>query len=127
MEVCPVLVLPPEDLSAVKKTQLDHYTFNWPKVDLQTGKKSTTQAIALGVGSIFNHSRNPNVGFHLDLGLETITYTTLRDVEAGEELCISYGPTLWFDDADGGEDAAQRQETAMDVLGCIELELDARR
>lgn len=119
-----MLVFPPEDLSAITTTRINHYTYRWPWRDAHTGGETTTQALALGIGSIFNHSRNQNVGFCLNVEQETITYTTIRDIEAGEELCLSYGPRLWFDDVDGDEDLAEPQETAEDVLGCFELEED---
>ena len=60
----------------------------------------TTQAVALGLGSLFNHSTlNSNVGWIRDLSHQMIVYRALKDVSAGEELCINYGK-LWFADAD---------------------------
>ena len=48
----------------------------------------TAQAIILGLGSMFNHSElHQNVGWERDIEQELVRYTTLRDVEAGEELC----------------------------------------
>lgn len=50
---------------------------------------------------MFNHSTfQQNVGWERDLENLLITYITLRDVEKGEELCISYGPRLTFKDTD---------------------------
>jgi len=76
-------------------------------------------ALALGWGSLYNHSNKPNVSFSIDTSSESITYTTCRDVEPDEELCIFYGHQLWFDNADavacdsqigqGDEDAAASQ------------------
>jgi len=100
---------------------LAHYTYTWPaegdviipndQESFSSGSeqsasraKISRQALALGLGSMFNHKRRPNVGWARDIPRQTIRYYTLRDVEEGEELCISYGPKLWFDDADGPED-----------------------
>lgn len=49
-------------------------------------------------GSIFNHAREPNVSYRLDKRLNTIEYTTARQVLTGQELCIYYGSDdkLWF-------------------------------
>lgn len=55
-------------------------------------------ALALGLGSMFNHSNKPNVGFQRDFDGKLIRYITLREIQPGEELCISYGPNLWFPD-----------------------------
>jgi SET domain-containing protein len=60
-----------------------------------------TQAVILGLGSMFNHSiPNQNVGWERDVAKQLMTYTTLRDVKAGEELCISYGQRLTFKDTE---------------------------
>jgi tRNA-specific adenosine deaminase 3 len=50
-------------------------------------------------GSLFNHSESPNVSFLLDTARESIRYTTVKDVEEGEEMCIFYGHKLWFEPA----------------------------
>ena len=100
VETCPVLVFPLSDLSNVSRTVFDHYTFNWPYRDPHADITKRTQAVALGLGSMFNHSRHQNVGFQRHVEDQTITFTTLKDIEPQEELCISYGPSLWFEDAE---------------------------
>ncbi|CAG8481368.1 7800_t:CDS:10 [Ambispora leptoticha] len=47
-------------------------------------------ALALGLGSLFNHSRNNNVGYVRDFEANVIRYYTLCDIESGKELCINY-------------------------------------
>ncbi|OCT54914.1 hypothetical protein CLCR_03210 [Cladophialophora carrionii] len=78
-----------------------------------------TQALALGLGSMFNHStRDQNVGWIRNTETEVIVYTTLRDIKAGEELCISYGSArLWFPDADAQANASERPEDDNDDTG----------
>ena len=65
--------------------------------------------------------RTPNVGWERDIPTQSIRYFTLRDIVEGEELCISYGPMLWFDDADGpsGED-----NTGVNEEDILSLEVD---
>jgi uncharacterized protein len=75
----------------------------------------TTQALALGLGSLFNHSRHQNVGFQRDVQRQCIIYTTLREIAAGEELCISYGSHLWFDDTEGREESPPNDITIEDL------------
>ena len=53
--------------------------------------------LALGLGSLFNHSETPNVDFRRDGPNATIRYYAARDIEQGEELFIFYGSELWFD------------------------------
>lgn len=82
---------------------------------------TTTQAVILGLGSLFNHSTHQqNVGWIRDVPNKLITYKTLRDIKQGEELCISYGDRLTFVDADARlvHDADEEDE---DVLAKIEL------
>lgn len=100
IEVCPVLPLGVEENEQhIKHTSLHHYTYNWP-VFTSDGNKKMTQAIIFGLGSMFNHARDQNVGWKRDLERQVIKYQTLRNVKAGEELCISYGDRLTFKDAD---------------------------
>ena len=69
--------------------------------------------MALGLGSLFNHSRlRQNVGWKRDIFNTCIVYTAIRDIAAGEELCISYGG-LWFEDADG-EEVCEGEEGTID-------------
>lgn len=59
----------------------------------------------MGLGSLFNHSNlRQNVGWKRDIENQVIKYTALRDIAAGEELCISYGNArLWFKDVEADE------------------------
>jgi uncharacterized protein len=79
--------------------------------------KPPRQALALGLGSMFNHKRSPNVAWERNISMQAIRYFTICDIEEGEELCISYGPKLWFIDADGPEEEDIAVAEA-DVLSC---------
>ena len=54
--------------------------------------------LALGVGSLFNHSRKPNLDYRVDPDQPIIRYFAAKTVRAGEELTIFYGDKLWFED-----------------------------
>lgn len=82
VEIAPVVLL---DL----KTQpfpaaIRRLAFNWSK---------THVAIALGYGSLYNHSDQPNLTFKRDPNNLTITFSALRKIETGEQLTISYDYT----------------------------------
>ncbi len=100
--VCPVLLFPapPSDNSgngiSCEREVLNSYTYTWDM---------NTQALSLGLGSMFNHTRVQNVGFTIDKERHLIRYVTLCDVRVDTELCINYGPKLWFDDSEGGMEA----------------------
>ncbi|KAF5389208.1 hypothetical protein D9757_003477 [Collybiopsis confluens] len=92
VEISPVLLFGAEEYEKHGKyTILDHYTFKW---------KAGRFALALGIGSLFNHSNSPNISYFLDPQTDSIRYQTVRDIEQDEELCIFYGHNLWFDPID---------------------------
>ena len=54
----------------------------------------TWVALLLGYGMLYNHSYEANCEYIQD-GPRVITFVTLRDVKAGEELTIDYGEEWW--------------------------------
>lgn len=96
IELSHVIVLNAEDTKAIHKTSLHNYYFLW---DVEKG----TSAIALGFGSLYNHSDDPNTDFEIQPAEELIRFFAVKDIEAGEELCIDYiglkdaGARLWFE------------------------------
>jgi SET domain-containing protein len=83
-----LLVFPSSDETSPEKEVLSHYTYT----------VGLNQALALGLGSLFNHSRDNNVGFVIDKQNLFIRYIAIHDIAEGEELCINYGNNLWFED-----------------------------
>lgn len=59
---------------------LASYCFLW-----DTGR----YALALGYGSLYNHSYQPNARYD-DAGRMTKVFTALRDIAAGEEITVNY-------------------------------------
>ena len=86
IEQAPVIVIPGSELQYIKDTVLNDYYFIWG----QDKDKLKTGAIALGYGSLYNHSYSPNATFnkrHKDLVIE---FKALQDIEEGEEITINY-------------------------------------
>ena len=80
-ERVPVLVFPSEEvLESTENPVLANYVFDWGQ---------GTVALALGFGSMYNHSYSPNARYD-DEGLQTKVFTALRDIESGEEITINY-------------------------------------
>ncbi|KAJ9612063.1 hypothetical protein H2200_003658 [Cladophialophora chaetospira] len=137
VEISPVLIFTEDEVEKhTRHTTLQHYTYPysthqrvayfepesfWPS---ESGR-SMTQALALGLGSMFNHStHDQNVGWLRNTETDVIIYTALRDIKAGEELCISYGSArLWFPDADAQANSTNGAEND-DVGGQTLAELD---
>ncbi len=80
VERVPVLVMPEDEALDPSGTVLANYVFEWGR---------GTVALALGFGSIYNHSYSPNARYD-DVGRLTKVYTALRDILPGEEITINY-------------------------------------
>jgi hypothetical protein len=81
IERVPVLVLP---LGTVTESDgcesLAGYCFMWGQ---------GTVALALGYGSLYNHSFRPNAKYE-DIGQMTKVFTALREIAPGEEVTVNY-------------------------------------
>jgi uncharacterized protein len=92
----PVIVCPNDEYRKLQKTVLRNYYFNW-------GENYDHVAIALGYGSLFNHSYTPNAVFENNLKKETVDFFALKKIKAGEEILVNYNgdpndkKALWFD------------------------------
>ncbi len=97
VEVCPMLVFNTKERELLDQTLLYNYMFLWGDDDSQS-------ALALGYGSLYNHSSAPNVRYLVDYENETLEVHTVRDIAPGEELCFNYNgdPTdttpVWFEE-----------------------------
>ncbi len=79
IEVCPVIRLPTD----IAGPGLDSYVFQW-------GDGGNELAIALGFGSLYNHSPTPNAEFLLRLRHAAIAFRAVREIAAGEQILIDY-------------------------------------
>ena len=99
IERCPMLVVADEQADALA-TGAEGYVFTW-------GDGST--ALALGYGSLYNHSFTPNATT-LETGDELVI-TALEAIPAGAEIFINYTGTdttgVWFDDLTAAEISGQ--------------------
>lgn len=78
IELCELLIL---DYSEAGET-LERYIFEFSKNKV---------ALALGYGSLYNHSENPNAQAELDIKNKKLRILSLRDIYPGEEITINYG------------------------------------
>ncbi len=94
IEICPMLVLSTSQLERIHHSELHDYYFLW-------GEGQDQPAIALGYGSLYNHSPHPNATFSFDYQDETMLITSIRDIQEGEEITLNYHEGLqqeavWF-------------------------------
>lgn len=96
IEICPVIFVPAGEMKTLKKTSLFDYYFLW-------GEDEKSGAIALGYGSIYNHSYQPNARYYVDFKALTIEIFAIKDIEAGEEITFNYNgdpedqSKVWFE------------------------------
>ncbi len=96
IERCPVLVLEKKFTEQIDKTPLYDYYFIW-------GKNDESIAIALGYGSIYNHSFEPNAEYVPNYEDAQLEFYALRDISEGEEILVNYNGTpksekpIWFE------------------------------
>lgn len=79
----PVIVISRDDVRLIRQTRLVSYYFEW-------GDDCDQAAIALGYGSLYNHSYTPNARYVFRESEECLEFIALRDIEAGEEITINY-------------------------------------
>ena len=81
IERVPVLVLPAAEVEEDAGWEgLVGYCFVWGR---------GTLALALGYGSLYNHSYRPNARYE-DEGRQTKLFRALRRIEPGEEITVNY-------------------------------------
>ena len=96
IESVDVIPIPREEMDSIEACILADYYFRW-------GDDGREGAIALGYGSLYNHSYTPNARYvkHFEHG--TIDFIALRDIAAGEEIRTNYNGVpddrkkVWFE------------------------------
>jgi len=83
IEMCPVILIPKKDVSNLRNSILTEYYFYF-------GKDNKLLAVALGFGSIYNHSYEPNATYKKIWKDRTIVFSAIRDVKKGEEITVNY-------------------------------------
>jgi SET domain-containing protein len=82
IERAPIILLPVGEVftRGAPKMVLADYVFKWGK---------DMVAVALGYGSLYNHSYQPNASYD-SAGWRTQVFRAIRDIEAGEEITVNY-------------------------------------
>ena len=91
IEECPVLTLP--ILKGDVTPLLIDYRFNWPQ-----GDEWEEQVVALGFGSLYNHSNNSNAAWISSDARKCFIFYATRDIKEGEEIFVWYGDENYWND-----------------------------
>ena len=94
VERSPVIALPGRQWRHVRRTLLSDFPYEW-----EGGRGDF--ALVLGLGSLYNHSRRPNVENVNRPDLMAVDWVARRAIRRGEELSVDYvsgDPErgLWF-------------------------------
>jgi SET domain-containing protein len=96
IERCPVIEIPGQDASNINKSMLVTYIY-------YLGKKKERLILALGYGSIYNHSYQPNASYKENLKTGIIDFIAIRIIKKGGEITVNYNQgsknksSLWFE------------------------------
>lgn len=93
IEYCPILIIPKNQVDIIHSTVLHDFYFLWDH---------NRAAIALGYGSLYNHSFSPNAEYIMDYSNNRLIVQALQDITAHEEITFNYNgdaeatDALWF-------------------------------
>jgi SET domain-containing protein len=98
IEICPLIIVPKEQILFLDKTILYDYYFLLPD-------DSEKACFPLGYGMLYNHNPEPNAEVVFDLDNNYIQIHCIQPIPAGEEIFINYQntkeeeekPKLWFE------------------------------
>lgn len=97
IESCPVIEVPPNDVSNLADSILITYFY-------YLGKNKDRVFITLGFGSIYNHTYKPNAAYKAQLKDERINFVAIKDIKKDDEITVNYSPEnkksknpLWFE------------------------------
>ena len=100
IERVPVLVMTSDDYAkGLAQTPLKDYCFAWGVDQV---------VLALGYGSLYNHSYKPNARYE-DVGPSTKAFVAIRPIAPGEEITVNYNgkpgsrAKVWFDVLEPGK------------------------
>jgi SET domain-containing protein len=83
IERCPIIEVSKNDTSNLKESILVTYFFYF-------GKNKEQVAIALGFGSIYNHSYKPNATYKIKRKEKIIDFIAIDDIKKNDEITFNY-------------------------------------
>jgi SET domain-containing protein len=110
IERVPMIVMTAKEFEdEVSGSCLSNYCFAWGRNQV---------ALALGYGSIYNHSYAPNARYE-DVGPQTKLFRALRTIEPGEEITVNYNgkpgsrSKVWFKVIENSHPPRRRSRAAL--------------
>lgn len=95
IEQAQIIIIPQEQVKFIDQTNLYNYYFAWA---------DHSAAIALGFGSLYNHSYKPNSFYTKKFDESIVEFIAYRDILKGQEITVNYNngvvddfSPIWFD------------------------------
>src|SRR5207237_1959229 len=101
IETAPIILIPAGEWPHIEPTVLALYSYNFGPTAEQEHA-----AIALGYGSLYNHSYRPNAKYVKDWDKQLIHFVAVRAIAEGEEITVNYNglpedqKPIWFEVSD---------------------------
>lgn len=96
IEECPVIEIAVHDPSNTNEGTLITYFYYFGKIKERAN-------LALGFGSLYNHTYEPNATYTENYKEKTMSFVALKDIKSGEEITVNYNQgqkkdkkPLWF-------------------------------
>lgn len=89
----PVIVISNTEWKLMRKSILSNYVFRWGE----------DKGLALGYGSLYNHSYTPNARYYTNIENQSIDFYAREDIQENEEITVNYNgdpmdqSSLWFE------------------------------
>lgn len=97
IERCPVIKVTRYDTSNLNESILVTYFFF-------VGRRKDQSVFALGFGSLYNHSYDPNATYKIKVREEVIDFIAINNIKKDSEITVNYNfgnpkdkTPLWFD------------------------------
>jgi uncharacterized protein len=96
IERCPIIEIPKGDRASLRESILVTYFYFF-------GKSKERVLLALGFGSIYNHSYTPNAAYKIKPKEKTIEFICIKNIHKDEEITVNYvqgtphHDPLWFE------------------------------
>ncbi len=81
IEKVPLLLMPIKEFELIKQTKLYYYFFEYTNSHF---------AIALGYGSLYNHSYTPNARYLYNFKNRQLIIKAIKNIKKGEEIFFNY-------------------------------------
>jgi SET domain-containing protein len=98
IEVAPFIEIPQQELENIEESVLVNYVYFF-------GKQKERMLIALGFGSIYNHTYTPNAKYKINPKKQTIEFIAIDSIKKDQEITVNYiqgnskNIQLWFEAA----------------------------